>query len=174
MQVLVMGKSSIIDLHGEFSSKPCLITGGYHPPSGSHEVTIWLVVLEHGFYFPIILGMSSSRLTNSYFSEGYVNHQPAIKSHKIPLNLYKIPLNLYKSHKIPLNPTMFGILTPAMWWSPPIHPSKHAVEAIGAGFSEARSTVGTRPYTAPEVLRDSEWRRWNPLDVTNILWLWLT
>lgn len=27
-------------------------------------------------------------------------------------------------------------------------------KAIGAGFSEARSTVGTRPYTAPEVLRE--------------------
>ena len=31
----------------------------------------WLVGgLEHGFYFPIQLGMSSSQLTNSYFSEG--------------------------------------------------------------------------------------------------------
>ncbi|CAK8985151.1 Calcium-dependent protein kinase 7 (Calmodulin-domain protein kinase CDPK isoform 7) [Durusdinium trenchii] len=29
-----------------------------------------------------------------------------------------------------------------------------ALRAIGAGFSEARSTVGTRPYTAPEVLRE--------------------
>lgn len=26
-------------------------------------------------------------------------------------------------------------------------------EAIGVGFSEAKSTVGTKPYTAPEVLR---------------------
>jgi len=38
-----------------------------------------------------------------------------------------------------------------------------STEAIGAGFSEARSTVGTRPYTAPEVLRDSEWRRWETM-----------
>ena len=38
----------------------------------------WLVGgLEQGFYdFPIILGMSSSQLTNSYFSEGLVYHQP--------------------------------------------------------------------------------------------------
>ena len=27
-------------------------------------------------FFPIQLGMSSSQLTNSYFSEGLVNHQP--------------------------------------------------------------------------------------------------
>ena len=27
-------------------------------------------------YFPIQLGMSSSQLTNSYFSEGWPNHQP--------------------------------------------------------------------------------------------------
>lgn len=27
-------------------------------------------------------------------------------------------------------------------------------KTVGAGFSEARSTVGTRPYTAPEVLRE--------------------
>eukprot|EP00931_Biecheleriopsis_adriatica_P039178 TRINITY_DN22416_c0_g1_i2.p1 TRINITY_DN22416_c0_g1~~TRINITY_DN22416_c0_g1_i2.p1 ORF type:complete len:702 (+),score=160.23 TRINITY_DN22416_c0_g1_i2:85-2190(+) len=27
-------------------------------------------------------------------------------------------------------------------------------KVVGAGFSEARSTVGTRPYTAPEVLRE--------------------
>ena len=31
----------------------------------------WLVGgLEHGFYFSIQLGMSSSQLTNLYFSEG--------------------------------------------------------------------------------------------------------
>ena len=29
------------------------------------------------FYFPIQLGMSSSQLTNLYFSEGWLNHQPA-------------------------------------------------------------------------------------------------
>ena len=28
------------------------------------------------FIFPLILGMSSSQLTNSYFSEGWPNHQP--------------------------------------------------------------------------------------------------
>ena len=30
----------------------------------------WLGGLEQGFYFPIILGMSSSQLTNSYFFRG--------------------------------------------------------------------------------------------------------
>ena len=30
------------------------------------------------FIFPLILGMSSSQLTNSYFSEGWPNHQPEI------------------------------------------------------------------------------------------------
>ena len=37
---------------------------------------IWLVVWNIWIIFPIILGMSSSHLTNSYFSEGSVNHQP--------------------------------------------------------------------------------------------------
>jgi hypothetical protein len=31
---------------------------------------IWLVVWNMAFIFPIILGISSSQLTNSYFSEG--------------------------------------------------------------------------------------------------------
>ena len=31
--------------------------------------------LEHEYYFSIQLGMSSSQLTNSYFSEGWLNHQ---------------------------------------------------------------------------------------------------
>jgi hypothetical protein len=39
-----------------------------------HEKTHEMLLvggLEHGFYdFPIILGMSSSQLTDSYFSEG--------------------------------------------------------------------------------------------------------
>ena len=30
----------------------------------------------HFFILPLILGMSSSQLTNSYFSEGWPNHQP--------------------------------------------------------------------------------------------------
>jgi len=34
--------------------------------------------LEHEFYVSIQLGMSSSQVTRSYFSEGLVNHQPAI------------------------------------------------------------------------------------------------
>ena len=36
---------------------------------------IWLVGLEHDLFFHI-LGMSSSQLTSSYFSEGWLNHQP--------------------------------------------------------------------------------------------------
>ena len=36
------------------------------------------------FYdFPIILGMSSSQLLNSYFSEGWLNHQPDMGLPKI-------------------------------------------------------------------------------------------
>ena len=34
--------------------------------------------LELVYYFSIQLGMSSSQLTNSYFSEGWLNHQPDI------------------------------------------------------------------------------------------------
>ena len=36
---------------------------------------ITYMVVWNMFYFPNILGMSSSQLTNSYFSEGS-NHQP--------------------------------------------------------------------------------------------------
>ena len=36
----------------------------------------WLVVWNMAFMTFHILGMSSSQLTNSYFSEGWVNHQP--------------------------------------------------------------------------------------------------
>ena len=35
----------------------------------------------HQFYFPIQLGISSSQLTNSYFSEGCWNHQPVLTHH---------------------------------------------------------------------------------------------
>ena len=35
----------------------------------------------HGFYFPINIGLhSSSQLTNSYFSEGWLNHQPVFEA----------------------------------------------------------------------------------------------
>ena len=39
---------------------------------------IWVGGLEHFLIFPIQLGMSSSQLTNSYFSEGWLNHEPDI------------------------------------------------------------------------------------------------
>ena len=39
-------------------------------------VNHWLVVWNMNFIFPLILGISSSQLTNSYFSEGWPNHQP--------------------------------------------------------------------------------------------------
>ena len=41
-----------------------------------HDQENLLGGLEYGFYFSIQLGISSSQLTNSYFSEGQVNHQP--------------------------------------------------------------------------------------------------
>ena len=44
----------------------------------SQVVTSWLVVWKI-FSFSIQLGMSSSQLTNSYFSEGWLNHQPAME-----------------------------------------------------------------------------------------------
>ena len=40
---------------------------------------IWLVVWNHGIlWLSIQLGMSSSQLANSYFSEGWVYHQPVV------------------------------------------------------------------------------------------------
>ena len=51
--------------------------------SGVQKCEILIGGLEHGFYFSIyiyiyiyILGSSSSQLTNSYFSNGWLNHQP--------------------------------------------------------------------------------------------------
>ena len=40
-----------------------------------HRTIFWLVVWIF-FYFSIQVGISSSQLTNSYFSEGWVYHQP--------------------------------------------------------------------------------------------------
>ena len=39
---------------------------------------VWLVVWLPFFMFPYIGLLSSSQMTNSYFSEGWPNHQPAI------------------------------------------------------------------------------------------------
>ena len=41
----------------------------------------WLLVWNHGILCFHILGMSSSQLTKSYFSEGWLNHQPASEYH---------------------------------------------------------------------------------------------
>ena len=46
---------------------------------GKMEIYDLVGGLEHEFYFFHILGMSSSQLTNSYFSEGWLNHQPVMK-----------------------------------------------------------------------------------------------
>ena len=55
-----------------FSKKSMGKSGGFHRAKNN-----WLVVwLASCFIFPLILGMSSSQLTNSYFSEGWPNHQP--------------------------------------------------------------------------------------------------
>ena len=40
-------------------------------PNFHSRLVVWTI-----FYFSIQLGMSSSQLTNSYFSEGWLNHQP--------------------------------------------------------------------------------------------------
>ena len=58
-----------LGLHRKYPYDWCLtgMTGKY----------TWLVVWLPFFIFPLILGMSSSQWTNSYFSEGWVyNHQP--------------------------------------------------------------------------------------------------
>ena len=41
-----------------------------------HTEHYWLVVWNMAFMTFHILGISSSQLTNSYFSEGWLNHQP--------------------------------------------------------------------------------------------------
>ena len=64
-----------------WKSKSLLIQGWFTFPS----VWGWLYIsslvgglVAMNFIFPEILGMSSSQLTKSYFSEGWLNHQPAI------------------------------------------------------------------------------------------------
>jgi hypothetical protein len=66
------------------------------------EISSWLVIsrcflvggLEHEFYFSIQLGMSYSQLTSSYFSEGWLNHQPGIFNMVSPLEIGWIPFQL--------------------------------------------------------------------------------
>ena len=43
-----------------------------------HPIIFCLVVWNINFIFPYDLGMSSSQLTKSYFSEGWPNHQPVL------------------------------------------------------------------------------------------------
>ena len=65
------------------------------------DVATGLWWLEHDFYFPIQLGISSSHLTNSYFSEGLkFNHQPVISAYFFQKHQRVISVI---SHKIPLN-----------------------------------------------------------------------
>ena len=49
-------------------------------PKNDRWMVFWLVVTGcHEFYFPINIGFRlSSQLTNSYFSEGWPNHQPVL------------------------------------------------------------------------------------------------
>ena len=46
------------------------------PPCPHFFLVVWNMNCIFPYIFPIILGMSSSQLTNSYFSEGWLNHQP--------------------------------------------------------------------------------------------------
>ena len=55
-----------------------LSRGGWMVDDDGWMMLYWLVVTGcHEFYFPINIGLRlSSQLTNSYFSEGFTNHQP--------------------------------------------------------------------------------------------------
>jgi hypothetical protein len=41
-------------------------------------ISAWCFGSMEFYDFPYMIGMSSSQLTNSYFSEGWLNHQPLI------------------------------------------------------------------------------------------------
>ena len=65
----------IFELTGEGYLTDCNVRcRGRQPPHSQQSCGIYTVLiggLEHDFYdFPFILGISSSQLTNSYFSEG--------------------------------------------------------------------------------------------------------
>ena len=58
-----------------------IIPSGHHFPQVNQKL---VGGLEHEFYFPINIGFRlSSQLTNSYFSEGWPNHQPGTVCHWI-------------------------------------------------------------------------------------------
>ena len=68
-----------VHIVGSLTSKLPSVTSPLDPmkiPSNHHD-SYWLVVWNRNFIFPIILGMSSSQLTNSIiFQRGRLNHQP--------------------------------------------------------------------------------------------------
>ena len=76
------------------------------------------------FIFPYIGNLSSSQLTNSYFSEGWVSHQPVLLSHHYPIIIHIKP---YKT-----------ILKPYIWNHQPVmvHDKNPAATRIRTmGFS---------------------------------------
>ena len=64
----------------------------------------WLVVfLEHDWLMNFhILGISSSQLTNSYFSKGLVNHQPAYRWHPTLLEVFQWIMNAWTNTNQPV------------------------------------------------------------------------
>ena len=68
-----------VHIVGSLTSKLPSVTSPLDPmkiPSNHHD-SYWLAVWNRNLIFPIILGMSSSQLTNSIiFQKGRLNHQP--------------------------------------------------------------------------------------------------
>ena len=106
---ILMVNVTIYGIHGSYGYYPweiCLPEVAYCGLKGQHgfpwqsrppsvAFVVWLYQpnlvggLEH-FIFPLILGISSSQLTNSYFSEGWPNHQPEI----VGILAYFLALNM--------------------------------------------------------------------------------
>ena len=90
-------------------------------------IWVWLVLWNTAtFSFSIQVGISSSQLTNSYFSEGFFNHQPEY-TFIIPIISYIIPSYPHCNEIPTLNPNFWGhwnrcacflIYPEAQPWSP--------------------------------------------------------
>ena len=99
--MLLLVDSVAAEIHGMFFYPKI-------PPLGIvfYYIYIWLVVWLPFFIFPLILGISSSQLTKSYFSEGWPNHQPAISIYSMCIsNLFLMDSSVPPAdHKLPQIP----------------------------------------------------------------------
>ena len=125
-----------------------------------HELLVGVLVAIFKI-FPLILGMSSSQLTNSYFSEGWPNHQPGYLQNPsitwwlIPRIVSGLVHPSYKWTLPPLIPlTKPGLFHPPTRWTwdePPsswyiVLPSEESHNGFFPDKTPRSSTRGVEPF----------------------------